>query len=198
MITLTSLKRSDIGRWMTFTHQDGTVEKGRLKTWSHEVIFIVFKCDNRWDDFLQFTGVSCEPERVSFNVRALRDIKTEEDVHSLEAGRELDIIMAEVILDQDRLQERYDPMNRDGEPQFFWGYPHGHDFAPDYSTSKIACFLVIDWVFKLKGIFEANAHSLESDNQWHVAFNRKNFSIASTFELAVCKAGLLFYLSRKR
>lgn len=57
--------------------------------------------------------------------------------------RELDLQIAERVMGFDRLSARVDPMNRDGEPQYHMGYPHGHDFAPFYSTDIIAAFAVI-------------------------------------------------------
>lgn len=78
------------------------------------------------------------------------------------SDRELDILLAELITGQPRFTCRQDPIQRDGEPQFHWGYPHGHDFAPAYSTDPAAaaeavaaalakgCFIVVsghtgDW-----------------------------------------------------
>lgn len=70
------------------------------------------------------------------------------DLDAIE-GRELDILLAEFHSGQDRLEARYDPMNRDGEPQFHWGYPAGHGFAPNYSTDKNVIFALVDWLHEL-------------------------------------------------
>lgn len=65
---------------------------------------------------------------------------TKAEIDKLEAGRDTDILIAELLTGQSRLECRVDPMNRDGEPQFYWGYPVGHDFAPEYSTAIGATF----------------------------------------------------------
>jgi hypothetical protein len=52
----------------------------------------------------------------------------------MEAGRALDFLIAEHVFGVDPSDARIDPMIRNGEPQFHWGYPWGHDFAPNYST----------------------------------------------------------------
>jgi len=65
---------------------------------------------------------------------------TNEEIDEMEAGREMDICVAEMITGQPRHGCRYDPMNRNGEPQFHFGYPHGHDFAPEYSTDDAAAW----------------------------------------------------------
>lgn len=55
----------------------------------------------------------------------------------IKPGRELDITICELKLGQPRFTCRTDPMNRNGEPQFHYGYPVGHDFAPEYSTDNM-------------------------------------------------------------
>lgn len=57
-------------------------------------------------------------------------------------SRELDEQIAEKVFGRDRTSARVDPMNRDGEPQYHWGYPTGHDFAPFYSTDIAAAMVV--------------------------------------------------------
>lgn len=69
---------------------------------------------------------------------------TTEQIAALEQGREMDIAVAEMLTGQSRLECRQDPMNRNGEPQFHWGYPHGHDFAPAYSTDIGAAWAILD------------------------------------------------------
>lgn len=55
----------------------------------------------------------------------------------IKPGRELDITICELKLGQTVLECRQDPLLRDGEPQFHWGHPLGHDFAPEYSTDNM-------------------------------------------------------------
>lgn len=67
-------------------------------------------------------------------------------VEDMEAGRAIDIAVAELLSGYSRLEARVDPTKRDGEPQFFWGYPAGHDFAPNYSTDIAAAWEVMKWL----------------------------------------------------
>jgi len=63
------------------------------------------------------------------------------------SDRDLDIKVAELVMGFDRLNARIDPMNRNGEPQYYMGYPHGHDFAPNYSTDIASAMLVVEKMF---------------------------------------------------
>jgi hypothetical protein len=69
---------------------------------------------------------------------------TNEEINKLEAGRELDILIAEKLLGVSRLEARVDPTVRDGEPQFHWGYPVGHDFAPNFSTDIAGAWRLVE------------------------------------------------------
>lgn len=65
--------------------------------------------------------------------------------------RELELQIAEQVFGMNRLEARVDPVNRDGEPQYFWGYPVGHDFAPQYARDIAAAMSVLD---KTDGLWE--------------------------------------------
>lgn len=105
----------------------------------------------------------------------------------LEAGREMDIRIAEFITGQSRLECRTDPMNREGEPQFYWGYPHGHDFAPPYSTSIAAAWAVVeqfkDYAFELR-----NSHK-PGIAPW-IAYIGTFLGTGETAPEAICRAAL--------
>lgn len=73
---------------------------------------------------------------------------TRNEVLRMEPGREMDILIAEVITGQSRHECRTDPMNRSGEPQFSWGYPLGCDFAPEYTSDRMAGRTLWDWLME--------------------------------------------------
>jgi len=148
-------------------------------------------------------------------MKTLRDLKTEEDVRSLEIGRELDLCIAELITGQDRLMCRVDPMNRNGEPQFYWGYPLQHDFAPEYSTDSMSypCMKIIE-LFKEKGCqiqinspgFYSNGTSYQTFDSWYCLIQRGANETAALFDVwgecdygmnlmdAICRAALLAHI----
>lgn len=130
-------------------------------------------------------------------MKALREL-TVEDVYKMEAGREMDILVAEVILDQDRMTCRVDPMSRNGEPQFYYGYPAGHDFAFDYSTQATAAVTILDFV--------KSTWSLERYREEEGLFYQCNLRIGisigviyncKTKELALCKALLIAAIGKR-
>lgn len=63
--------------------------------------------------------------------------------------RQLDLDVAEQVMGFDRMNARVDPMVRNGDPQYFMGYPVGHDFAPYYSIDIAAAFQVEDRIAEL-------------------------------------------------
>jgi len=65
MIDLASLFKEDIGRWVLY--DDGfKKEKGRIKSWNAEFIFVVYKCAGEWERFQDFTGCATNPEDLRF------------------------------------------------------------------------------------------------------------------------------------
>lgn len=65
MIDIASLTKDDIGRWVLY--DDGfKKEKGRIKSWNAEYIFVVYKCAGEWERFLDFTGCATNPEDLRF------------------------------------------------------------------------------------------------------------------------------------
>lgn len=57
MIDVTKLKSIDIGSFVLYIGKEGK-ELGRIKAWQDDIIFVVYKCDNNWDYYTQYTGVS--------------------------------------------------------------------------------------------------------------------------------------------
>ena len=66
------LYENDIGAWVLYTDRMGTKEPGRIKSFNSKYIFVVYKCDNQWDRFLDFTGCATDPEDLVFITKELR------------------------------------------------------------------------------------------------------------------------------
>jgi hypothetical protein len=66
MINIAELKKEDVGCWVLYENSSNIKEKGRLKSWNDKFIFVVYKCDNQWDRFQDFTGCATEPKDLKF------------------------------------------------------------------------------------------------------------------------------------
>jgi len=66
MIDITKLTTEDVGRWVVYLANKAWREEGRIKDWNDKYIFVVYTCDNNWDHFLHYTGVSTRPGDLSF------------------------------------------------------------------------------------------------------------------------------------
>ena len=66
MIHLKDLTEKDVGRYVIYTDINGLQEKGRIKSWNDKYIFVVYHCDNNWDNFKNYTGASTHPSNLKF------------------------------------------------------------------------------------------------------------------------------------
>jgi hypothetical protein len=66
MILLDSLTDADRGRFVIYSVLPAHVERGRIKTWNDRFIYVVYRCDGRWDDYEQFTAAPTLPENLIF------------------------------------------------------------------------------------------------------------------------------------
>lgn len=66
MINIANLKTEHIGRFVRYSGVAGEREDGRLKSWNDRFIFVVYKCNNEWHRFQEFTGVATNPENLEF------------------------------------------------------------------------------------------------------------------------------------
>ena len=57
---------SDIGQWVVYEPEHGPHEKGRIKSLGSEVIFVVYHCNDNWDNFPSYIGEATLPEDLSF------------------------------------------------------------------------------------------------------------------------------------
>ena len=64
VIDIKELILADIGRWVVYG--DGfKKEAGRIKSWNDKYIFVVYKCDNQWHRFQDFTGCATNPKDLT-------------------------------------------------------------------------------------------------------------------------------------
>lgn len=66
MIDISKLVKKDVGRFVEYHGSASEREKGRIKSWNEKFIFVVYKCDNQWNRFQDFTGQSTKPEDLYF------------------------------------------------------------------------------------------------------------------------------------
>ena len=69
MIDIATLRKEDIGKWVLYEGSGGEKEKGRIKSWNDNCIFVVYACDGQWDRFQDFTGASTKPEDLRFTTK---------------------------------------------------------------------------------------------------------------------------------
>lgn len=63
---LVNLTKEDIGKWVEY-HRHSKQEIGRIKSWNDKWVFVVYRCDGNWDDFLNYTAAATSPEDLSFS-----------------------------------------------------------------------------------------------------------------------------------
>jgi len=66
MIDISKLKKKDIGRFVEYRSFGYENEKGRIKSWNEKFIFVVYKCDNQWNRFQDFSAQATRPENLYF------------------------------------------------------------------------------------------------------------------------------------
>ena len=65
MIQLGNLSKNDIGRWVEYCSPYSS-EQGRIKSWNDKWVFVVYKCDDDWDNFKNYTGCATSPDELNF------------------------------------------------------------------------------------------------------------------------------------
>ena len=68
MIRLSELSEKDKGRWVIWKDPNDIDSDtiGRIKSWNDKFVFVVYKCDNRWDRYEEYTGIATNPEELEF------------------------------------------------------------------------------------------------------------------------------------
>jgi len=75
MIDIKDITDDDIGKWVLYQDR-GSSEKGRIKSYNHKYVFVVFSCAEDWENFTDYTACACVPKFL----RMVDDpIKSEKD-----------------------------------------------------------------------------------------------------------------------
>jgi hypothetical protein len=65
-MNIKDLTKDDIGRWVIYNPGFGKPEFGKIKSWNDKFIFVVYKCDDNWHRFEDYTGCATEPKDLTF------------------------------------------------------------------------------------------------------------------------------------
>lgn len=60
-MNIADLKPEDVGAWVEYRPSYGDPERGRIKSWNDKFIFVVYKCDNQWNRFQDYTAAATDP-----------------------------------------------------------------------------------------------------------------------------------------
>jgi hypothetical protein len=66
MIGLKTLKENDIGKFVSYNPGHKEPETGKIKSWNIKWIFVVYNCNDDWDNFNDYTAAATRPEDLSF------------------------------------------------------------------------------------------------------------------------------------
>ena len=66
MIDIKQLTDKDIGKEVFYTNGVGGKEFGRLKSWNDIWIFVVYKCDDEWDNYQDYTAAATNPKNLKW------------------------------------------------------------------------------------------------------------------------------------
>jgi hypothetical protein len=64
---INNLINSDKGRWVEYKSKGGDkTEKGKIKSWNDNWIFVVYNCANNWDRYEDYTANATKPDDLTF------------------------------------------------------------------------------------------------------------------------------------
>jgi hypothetical protein len=67
MIPIASLTAADRGRWVIYNAVPCHIERGHIKNWTDQFIYVVFRCpDDQWDNFEDYTAAPTLPQDLEF------------------------------------------------------------------------------------------------------------------------------------
>jgi hypothetical protein len=66
MIHINLLSESDRGRWVIYSARSVQSERGRIKDWTDQLIYVVYDCAGDWDRFEEYTAAATDPEDLEF------------------------------------------------------------------------------------------------------------------------------------
>jgi len=66
MIQIKELGPQDVGKWVEYRGGAGETERGRITSWTDKYVRVVYRCDNQWQRFQDFTGCATDPSDLTF------------------------------------------------------------------------------------------------------------------------------------
>ena len=126
---------------------------------------------------------------------------TPEEIDQMPAGRDMDRAIAEHVFGMDPLNARQGH-RKDGDIEYSWGYPVGHDIAPFYSTNIAHAWRIVEQGRRLYSPWFDLGTADKHDGRgvrWGASFDRSRYawSEGETPELALCRAALKAALKRE-
>lgn len=68
MIDIRQLADKDKGRYVFYTNGVGNKERGRIKSWNHQWVFVVYNCADEWDDYENYTAAATNPRDLDWEI----------------------------------------------------------------------------------------------------------------------------------
>jgi len=78
MININKLTDEDVGRKVIYTDGVKSEQYGCIKSWNYKWIFIVYNCNDDWDNYQDYTGAATNPSDLRF----VKPRPGEEDIES--------------------------------------------------------------------------------------------------------------------
>jgi len=70
MIDIQKLTPEDVGKWVVYRDPDlpnnPPPEIGKIKSWNDTWVFVVYKCNDEWNQFFNYTGCATDPKCLTF------------------------------------------------------------------------------------------------------------------------------------
>jgi hypothetical protein len=67
MIHINELGPEHVGRWIDYHDGSGKIETEKVKAWNDRVVFVVYRCNNEWHRFSEFTAAATDPADLTFH-----------------------------------------------------------------------------------------------------------------------------------
>jgi hypothetical protein len=66
MIDIKELGPEHVGKWVEYRGGAGETERGRIKSWNDRFVFVVYRHNNEWHRFKEFTAAATDPADLTF------------------------------------------------------------------------------------------------------------------------------------
>ncbi len=65
-LRIEKLSKSDKGAWVSYKSHGSPDEKGRIKSFNDRWVFVVYNCDDDWDNYNNYTAAATDPRDLTF------------------------------------------------------------------------------------------------------------------------------------